>query len=123
MSTRFPQIHNAHVAAREWGEDVIFLHKVEPGPADRAYGLHVARLAGVPKAVLERAAVLLAAFEKGKASPVVDEKPSQPSLFDLPNDTLLNDFRQTLVQTDLNGLTPIQALMLLQTWQTKLNTK
>ena len=40
------------VAAREWGDNVVFLHKVEPGPADRAYGIHVAKLAGVPKPVV-----------------------------------------------------------------------
>jgi DNA mismatch repair protein MutS len=121
MADRFPEIHNAHVSAREWGDEVIFLHKVEPGPADRAYGIHVARLAGVPKSVLDRANVLLASFENPHPqAPSVDGNPAQPSLFDLPNDTLLNDFRQALEGTDLNALTPIQALMLLQTWQTKL---
>ena len=75
MSTRFPGIHNAHVSAREWGDDVIFLHKVEAGPADRAYGIHVARLAGVPKSVLDRANVLLAAFEDTAMASVIDGKP------------------------------------------------
>jgi len=121
MADRFPEIHNAHVSAREWGDDVVFLHKVEPGPADRAYGIHVARLAGVPKPVLARAGELLAEFEKSPPATVrVDDKLVQSSLFDRPNDTLLNEFRRALQVADLNSLTPIQALLLLQTWQTKL---
>lgn len=132
MSERFPEIHNAHVSAREWGEDVVFLHKVEPGPADRAYGVHVARLAGVPKQVLVRATALLAAFEASHtrlsddqaatrpAAARREEEWRTPSLFDRPNDTLLNDFRQALLKTDLNAMTPIQALVQLQTWQSRL---
>jgi len=50
-----PTIDNVHVAVAEHGERLVFLHAVEPGPADRSYGLHVAALAGVPAAVLERA--------------------------------------------------------------------
>ena len=83
--TRLPQewpgVINAHVAAREWGDHVIFLHKVEPGPADRSYGIHVARLAGVPKSVLGRAAALLEQLEKGTMMPVDKKKTQQPELF------------------------------------------
>jgi len=123
MAERFPGIHNAHVAAREWGDDVIFLHKVEAGPADRAYGIHVARLAGVPKVVLDRANALLASFEKGKKASAPDVKGVQPSLFDLPNDTLLTDLKRAVLDIDLNTLTPIQALVWLQGWQTQLKDK
>lgn len=80
--TRLPEelsgVKNAHVTAREWGDHVVFLHKIEPGPADRSYGIHVARLAGVPKEVLARASGLLQGFEKGTMKTVVDRnKPSQ----------------------------------------------
>jgi len=83
--TRLPEelsgVKNAHVTAREWGDHVVFLHKVEPGPADRSYGIHVARLAGVPKEVLERASGLLQGFEKGTMKPVDDKtKPLQGEL-------------------------------------------
>src|SRR4029077_10928607 len=63
LAETLPGVHNAHVTAREWGDQVVFLHKVEPGPADRAYGIHVAKLAGVPRTVLERAEALLEGFE------------------------------------------------------------
>jgi DNA mismatch repair protein MutS len=58
-----PRIRNAKVDVRDDGEEVAFLHRVVPGGADRSYGIHVARLAGVPKAVVQRAEELLANFE------------------------------------------------------------
>nr|AEQ20596.1 DNA mismatch repair protein MutS [uncultured bacterium CSLF42] len=114
---------NAHVAAREWGDQVIFLHKVEPGPADRAYGIHVAKLAGVPKGVLERAAKLLRQFEQRQRSQETDP---QPSLFDeeagqtrAQNDTLTSGWGDELSQIDLNQITPMQALLKIQEWKNR----
>ncbi|HVO32843.1 MAG TPA: DNA mismatch repair protein MutS, partial [Elusimicrobiota bacterium] len=81
LARRLPGVINAHVTAREWGDHVIFLHKVEPGPADRAYGIHVARLAGVPVAVLERAQELLQRFEKSALESEKSRNGTQPPLF------------------------------------------
>lgn len=117
MAERLPGLLNAHVSAREWNDTVVFLHKVEPGPADRAYGVHVARLAGIPAPVVERARVLLEEFERRQAPP---PPTSQPSLFDGPNDTLMRDFHRTLIKTDLENMTPVEALVFLNTWQRKL---
>ncbi len=58
-----PRIRNAKVDVREDGEEIAFLHRVVPGGADRSYGIHVARIAGVPKAVVQRAEELLANLE------------------------------------------------------------
>ncbi|AUX22327.1 DNA mismatch repair protein MutS [Sorangium cellulosum] len=69
LSSRAPGIANYSVAAREHGDDVIFLHKLEPGPASRSYGVAVARLAGVPEGVLARARAILATLESGAALP------------------------------------------------------
>ncbi|WP_437338366.1 DNA mismatch repair protein MutS [Sorangium sp. So ce394] len=69
LSARAPGIANYSVAAREHGDDVIFLHKLEPGPASRSYGVAVARLAGVPEGVLARARAILATLESGAALP------------------------------------------------------
>ncbi|KYF72547.1 DNA mismatch repair protein MutS [Sorangium cellulosum] len=69
LSARAPGIANYSVAAREHGDDVIFLHKLEAGPASRSYGVAVARLAGVPEGVLARARAILAALESGAALP------------------------------------------------------
>jgi len=62
-------VNNFNVAVREYGDDVIFLRQIIPGAADRSYGIHVARLAGVPPAVLERAQSILELLEKNAAAP------------------------------------------------------
>ncbi|MGK3964140.1 DNA mismatch repair protein MutS [Sorangium sp. So ce1667] len=69
LAARSPGIANYSVAAREHGDDVIFLHKLEAGPASRSYGVAVARLAGVPEGVLARARAILATLESGAALP------------------------------------------------------
>ncbi|WP_437737259.1 DNA mismatch repair protein MutS [Sorangium sp. So ce1335] len=69
LSARAPGIANYSVAAREHGDDVIFLHKLEAGPASRSYGVAVARLAGVPEGVLARARAILSTLESGAALP------------------------------------------------------
>ncbi|WP_438020262.1 DNA mismatch repair protein MutS [Sorangium sp. So ce315] len=69
LAARAPGIANYSVAAREHGDDVIFLHKLEAGPASRSYGVAVARLAGVPEGVLARARAILATLESGAALP------------------------------------------------------
>lgn len=116
-------IHNAHVTAREWGDEVIFLHKVEPGPADRAYGIHVAKLAGVPKPVLRRAQDLLKEFERNRKDAAPKET-AQPLLFSdsIPpreNDKVLPAWVGELDQLDVNQLSPMQALLKLQEWKEK----
>jgi DNA mismatch repair protein MutS len=65
LAQMLPGVVNAHVTARDWGDHVVFLYRVEPGSADRSFGIHVAKLAGVPKPVLERATDILHQLEKG----------------------------------------------------------
>ncbi|KAG1713752.1 DNA mismatch repair protein MutS [Nymphon striatum] len=65
LSEKLDGVANATVAVKEWDGDVIFLHEVKQGTADRSYGVQVARLAGLPKSVVERAKVVLEALEKG----------------------------------------------------------
>ena len=60
------RVYNATVAGKEWNGDVIFLHEVRRGAADRSYGVQVAKLAGLPASVVERARVVLEALEKGE---------------------------------------------------------
>jgi DNA mismatch repair protein MutS len=99
------RIQNLHVEVQEWEEQLHFLHRVAPGPADRSYGIQVARLAGLPKAVIQKAQRLLAqAPEAPPRAPV----PSQPLLpmFESEPDTL----RAELEALDLNRMTPLEAL-------------
>lgn len=63
LAEELPDVRNASVAVQEWGDKLVFLHKIVPGPADRSYGLHVARLAGVPQSVIDRAGRILAHLE------------------------------------------------------------
>ncbi len=81
LGTKLPGLRNATVAVREWEGEVVFLHEVREGAADRSYGVQVARLAGLPAAVVERARVVLDALESGerdggaKARSLVDDLP------------------------------------------------
>ena len=75
-----PHSRNVHLDAREHGEQIVFLHQVKPGPASRSYGLHVAALAGVPRAVLEQAQTKLQQLEQGEhfsAPPPAAPKPAE----------------------------------------------
>jgi DNA mismatch repair protein MutS len=81
LAARLPGLHTATVAVREWKGDVIFLHEVRPGVADRSYGVQVARIAGLPKSVVDRARTVLARLEEGErnmagnAAALVDDLP------------------------------------------------
>jgi len=64
LASRLPDVANATIEVKEWHDDIVFLHKVRPGAADRSYGIQVARLAGLPRAVIERATEVLSVLEK-----------------------------------------------------------
>jgi DNA mismatch repair protein MutS len=66
LAGKLPGVANATVSVKEWEGEVIFLHEVRQGAADRSYGVQVARLAGLPPAVIDRAKVVLDALEKGE---------------------------------------------------------
>jgi DNA mismatch repair protein MutS len=63
LAQKLPRLHNATVRVKEWQGEVVFLHEVVPGAADRSYGIQVAKLAGLPPSVIERAKVVLAMLE------------------------------------------------------------
>ena len=115
-----PGVVNCHVAAREWKDDIIFLHKIVPGRSDRSYGIQVARLAGLPRAVIERAREILGALERDELTrggrPSVSGTPSDPQrqlgLFQAPggHDDRLRD---RLAAVDVDHMTPMEALALL----------
>ena len=87
---RLPALRNYNVLVKEWQDEIVFVHKIAPGSADKSYGIHVARLAGVPKPVLDRAQEVLTELEsrhletKERSSPGRKrrrDQPPQPSLF------------------------------------------
>jgi len=69
LATRLPRLKNFNVAVREWHDQIVFLRKIVEGGTDKSYGIHVARLAGVPKEVLERARQILANLEESELTP------------------------------------------------------
>jgi DNA mismatch repair protein MutS len=78
LSTALPRLRNYNVLVRELDTEIVFLHKIAPGSAERSYGIHVARLAGVPEAVLTRATAVLESLEKQHELPV-QSAPQQPN--------------------------------------------
>jgi DNA mismatch repair protein MutS len=112
-----PGVVNHHVAAREWKDDIIFLRKILPGRSDRSYGIQVARLAGLPSAVIDRARAILAALERDELSrggrPTVSGTPADPQrqlgLFQAPADGS-DRFRDKLRSFDVDRMTPLEAL-------------
>src|SRR4051812_1335223 len=114
-----PGVVNFHVSAREWKDDIIFLRKIVPGRSDRSYGIQVARLAGLPQPVIQRAREILGALERDELTrggrPSVSGTPSDPqrqlALFQAaaPDDGL----RKTIAALDVDHMTPMAALTLL----------
>jgi len=122
-----PGVVNFHVAAREWKDQIIFLRKILPGRSDRSYGIQVARLAGLPEAVVARAREILVALERDELTrggrPSVSRTPSEPQrqlgLFQSarPEDPL----RQRLAEVDVDRMTPIEALALVAELKSQLD--
>jgi DNA mismatch repair protein MutS len=125
MADSLPGVVNAHVAAREWKDDIIFLRKIVPGRSDRSYGIQVARLAGLPSSVIARAKEILAGLEGDELSrggrPTLSGSSGGPGSRQLglfaapaaaapPVDSGLVTRLKTL---DVDGVTPRQALELL----------
>jgi DNA mismatch repair protein MutS len=113
----FPRIKNYKVEVREYGDKVIFLHKVTPGFADHSYGIQVAQMAGLPEEVTERAKKILRNLEgseltvhsQGKAQKAtsrVTQPHVQMTLFEMKDDAL----REELKKIDVDKMTPIEAL-------------
>ena len=110
-------VKNSNVAVREWMGEVVFLHKIVPGGTSRSYGIHVAKLAGVPKTVLERSEKILAELESNFASQASGErlcahktqKSNSDSLFVQKHKSAL----ERVVGADIDNLTPIEAINLL----------
>jgi DNA mismatch repair protein MutS len=106
MSEHLPAVRNYNLTVIEEGKQVVFLHKVEPGGADRSYGIHVAQLAGVPKPVIHRAEELLEQLESGEFRPGTQKPdPYQPVLF--ADEHPLVEALRTL---DISEMTPLDAI-------------
>ncbi|MEO0991123.1 MAG: DNA mismatch repair protein MutS, partial [Pseudomonadota bacterium] len=119
LAGRLPRVENATVTVKEWQGEVIFLHEVRKGAADRSYGVQVAKLAGLPSSVVDRAQVVLQALEKGdreggKKKAVIDDLP----LFSAATErqapvAAVSEVDTRLAQITPDELTPREALQVL----------
>jgi DNA mismatch repair protein MutS len=123
MATSMNRIKNYHVSVKEVGNKVIFLRKLLPGGSEHSFGIHVARMAGMPQSVLERANQVLKQLEQSHSSDEISGKTKsaekkhtsetdgyQLSFIQL-NDPLLEQIRDEIISIDIDTLTPVEALM------------
>ncbi|MBI3509156.1 MAG: DNA mismatch repair protein MutS [Bacteroidetes bacterium] len=117
MAERFPRIRNFNVSVKETGNKVIFLRKLMPGGSEHSFGIHVAKMAGMPVKVVERAKQVLTQLERAHSGEELSKENSkqnsedfQLSFFQL-DDPTLEQIREELLKVDINTLTPVEALM------------
>jgi DNA mismatch repair protein MutS len=116
MAEQFPRIKNFHVTVQEINNKVLFLRKLEQGGSEHSFGIHVARMAGMPYSVLRRAEEVLHQLEKTRATsdakPIIEKKePGYQLSFINLDDPLLLDIKEQIIDTDVDRLTPVEALM------------
>lgn len=114
MTDTFKRIKNYNVSVKEVGDGVIFMRKLVPGGSHHSFGIHVAKMAGMPSKVITRAKDILKKMEKNRGadpSPKVEaEENMQLSFFQL-DDPTLQSIKDEIIDIDINTLTPIEALM------------
>lgn len=117
MTNQFDRIKNYNVSVKETGNRILFLRKLVPGGSEHSFGIHVAKLAGMPKQVIDRANKILVQLEKSHAGQEKKKVTAGPSVDDMQlsffqlNDPVLEQIREELVSIDINTLTPVEALM------------
>jgi len=126
MTTYFSRIKNYNVSVKELNNKIIFLRKLQEGGSEHSFGIHVARMAGMPKEVLDRANDILKKLEKDHELDITDHEENQLSNFDASktksksdyqlsffqlNDPVLEQVKDELLKVDINTLTPVEALM------------
>ncbi|HMG85662.1 MAG TPA: DNA mismatch repair protein MutS [Terracidiphilus sp.] len=122
LAEKLPRVRNLRVGVKEGAGGIVFLHTIEPGAASKSYGIEVAKLAGLPAAVIERAKHVLRQHEKQERQSVQVETAPEPMQL-----TIFTPLSQRIVDrveaVDVNALTPLQALNLLEELQQELKEK
>jgi DNA mismatch repair protein MutS len=121
LAERLAHLRNVRVTVRENSDGIVFLHAVEPGAANKSYGIEVARLAGLPKVVISRAREVLRVHERAETQQIRDAAPAREAKVQM---TMFTPLSQLIVdrieQVDIDGLTPREALQLLAELQREL---
>jgi DNA mismatch repair protein MutS len=122
LAEKLPRVRNLRVGVKEAAGGIVFLHNIEPGAASKSYGIEVAKLAGLPSVVIDRAKRILKQHEKQERQSVQVETAAEPLQL-----TIFTPLSQRIVDrieaVDVNALTPLQALNLLEELQTELKEK
>jgi DNA mismatch repair protein MutS len=117
LASLLPGVRNYNVAVADEGGQLVFLHKIVPGGADRSYGIHVGELAGLPRPVIHRAQEILAELEReGREPQAGSAEPAGQLSFLTENHPLMRELRGL----DVDSLTPLEALNKLFEWQRRL---
>jgi DNA mismatch repair protein MutS len=115
MTDSLPRIQNYNVSVKELKDNVLFIRKLVKGGSAHSFGIHVAKMAGMPQMVIQKAQKLLKKLEKNHSSEVLngiksEKEELQLSIFNL-DDPILEEIREDIVSLDINTLTPVEALM------------
>lgn len=116
MSSTFERIKNYNVSIKEIKDNVLFLRKLKPGGSEHSFGIHVAKMAGMPQQVIQKANKILKKLEKSHSNEELTDKlqsvqnEMQLSFFNL-DDPLLVEIKQEILHLDIDTLTPVEALM------------
>lgn len=123
LAASYDRIHNYHIATEESGQKVIFLRKLTPGGSEHSFGIHVARMAGMPKTLLQRATEILHELEsknlslEGSGTRRTAKEIKEPTSFQLnifdQTDIQLRKLKDDLLQMDVNQMTPIECMLAL----------
>ena len=121
LAERLPRLANVQATVKEWGDRVVFLHRIGEGAADRSYGIHVAQLAGLPASVLARAREVLAELESERTvehlEPRREHADGRPEAAPRAAVTVDHPLGARLAELKLETLTPLEALNLLAAWK------
>jgi DNA mismatch repair protein MutS len=115
LSKKLKGVANFSVEVREWNGDVVFLHKIKEGSADRSYGIHVAKIAGIPHKVIERANSVLRELEKNRVEPSKLNENAQIEFFCTTEPQILIE----LDKLDIENISPMEAFKILGEWKEK----
>ena len=125
LEETYPRVKNYHISVKEDGKDIIFLRKLAPGGVAHSFGIHVARMAGMPREVVEAAEKTLRDLERREknanalSKDAADDGSVQLSFFQL-DDPTLSSLKDKLERADLNNMTPLQAFDLLRSLKSEL---
>jgi len=127
LSSEYPGVKNYNVAVKEWGEEIVFLHKITEGASDDSYGIYVAKLAGIPKSVVQRAKKILMRLELcGNLQDTISTKPETEKQISLFHPTVRDPSEDKVIKEvqslDPDNLTPLDALSKIQKWKEYLET-